>query len=93
MPTPPPFTWWYVDILLVDVAPIGRPSLITVNDARFCVTTFAILHLFQVMVHGILLCLVNSRYSHSEEIKLLMPLVSFGTPGYRGALYVNMNRL
>ena len=62
---PQPFTWCYVEILLVDVAPIGRPSLITGNDARFCVTTFTILHLFQVMVHGILLCLVNSRYSHS----------------------------
>ena len=34
------FTYSYVEILLVDVAPIGRPILITPNDARFCVTTF-----------------------------------------------------
>lgn len=45
------------------------------------------------MVHGILLCLVNSRYSHPEEIKLLMPLTSFGTPARRRALYVNLNWL
>lgn len=90
---PQPFTWCYVGILLVDVAPIGLPTLITVNDARFCVTTFTILHLFQVMVHGILLCLVNSRSSHSEEVKLLMPLTSFGTPARRRALYVNLNWL
>ena len=66
-----PFTYCYVEILLVDVAPIGRPLLITGNDARFCVTIsfFFLPSPFQVVVHGILLCLVHALYTPSEGIQ------------------------
>ena len=65
-----PVTYCYVEILLVDVAPIGRPILITGNDARFCVTVFLFFPSpFQFMVHGILLCLVHFLYTPSEEIQ------------------------
>ena len=82
-----PSTYRYVVILLVDVAPIGRPILITCNDARFCVTTFVF---FQAVVHRSLLCLVHSLYSHPEESQLFMPFAFFGSPARRLALQVKL---
>ena len=72
------FTYCYVEILLVDVAPIGPSILITTNDARFCVTIFFFSPSpFQVMVHGLFLCLVHSLYTFFEEIQDVHPNAFF----------------
>ena len=84
------FSHGHAEILLVDVAPIDRPILITGNDARFCVTAPVFLIIFRSMVLGVLLlCLApssSSSYGHSQEFNMLITFTSFVRLAHRLAL-------
>ena len=83
-----PFTYSYVEVLLVDVAPIGRPILITGNDARFCVTVSFVFPpaLFKLW------CMASYSVSPIfytlplKEFRMSMPMASFDAPAHRPTL-------
>ena len=85
------FTDCHVDLLLVDVAPIGRPILITrSNDARFLRDHFQFFSSFSNYGAG------HGSPSRSffiesplEESKFFMPLTSFGRSARRLVSRIN----
>lgn len=82
-----PFTSCDVEELLVDVAPIGRPTLITGHDARFCVTAY----LLSFFSHGAWHSPLSRSflYSHFDEgFKTFMPFASLGSPAHRLVLRI-----
>lgn len=83
-----PVTYCYGEILLVDVAPIGRPTLITGNDARFCVTFFFLFPqaLFKSW------CMASYSVSSIlytlplKNFRMSMPMAFFDAPAHRPTL-------
>ena len=82
------FTYCYVEILLVDVAPIGPLILITGNDARFCVTIFfffppALFMLWCMASYSVSSILYKLRL---KKFRMSMPMPSFAAPALRPTL-------